>query len=190
MKKLLLYIFIPIGSCLLCVGLYMLLFNSKIGSHQINDIDRLMVNINDFPPGWKLWYSEPIQGRNDWGEDNLSKAFSFESDKGYSQQYLYRFNNIFEAMYANFFLSRELPIVRDNITSYLMYKSHVADDWYFECGSTDSGGIACDALGRYDDFISYFHIVVSRENFSPEQLEKILRAIDDRMADHLKGGRQ
>lgn len=139
-----------------------------------------MINDQTLPPGWKLKYAEPIVGRDDWGEQNLSKVFVLDREKGVCHHYLYKFNNIFESMYAYYFLKKELPIHKEKYLEYLAYKKNMANDWFFECGEIGDARISCDAIGRYSDFISYFHIVVYKENFSPKELEEILIEIDEK----------
>lgn len=170
-------LYILLFIAILIIG-YLFLFNSGVGSQPIIDIESLMIDAQTLPAGWKLKYAEPIVGRDDWGERNLSKVFVLDTEKGVCHQYLYKFNNIFEAMYAYYFLKKELPIHKEQYVEYLIYKNDLANDWFLECGEIGAVGISCDVIGRYSDFISYFHIVVNKENFSPQELEEILIEID------------
>jgi hypothetical protein len=54
------------------------------------------------------------------------------------------------------------------------------------CKNTDPGGVVCDILGRYDDYVIYFSISAGPDHLTPPQLEKILQSIDTRMAKHLQ----
>ncbi|NPV87858.1 MAG: hypothetical protein HPY45_17810 [Anaerolineae bacterium] len=183
-----LIVLFPFTLCLLCIGFDLLLFKSKVGSHPINHIDSLLLTVSDFPPQWTIYYdARPITGDFDWGEENIRIGFVLGSGFGYSRQYVYRFSNVLEARYAYFFLRKDLPVItKESPINFLTYKSALANEWYMRCTRASTGGVACDVLGRYEDYIVYFSIATKEKNqLAPEQLERLLRSIDDRMAAHL-----
>jgi hypothetical protein len=164
-----------------CIGFYFILFKSNIGSHPIDHIETLLVGEKDFPPGWKMKYIMPITGPDDWGDDNRIITFTMEPKPGFAEQYVYRFKNIYLSKDALSFLKEELLLNKEHVNPYLTYQSPVANDWFFACDYNNFNGPMCDALGRYEDYIVFFSISADKETLSPEQLEKILETIDNRM---------
>lgn len=181
MKKTLVFFIVICLACLVCFGSYYLLFNLNIGSHPINNIESLLITENDLPTGWKLNYVTPITGDFDWGIENRRIVFNYFNEKGFAHQYVYRFKNTFEARYAYIFLSKDLPIIKDNKNNFYNYKSRVANESIFMCDINDVGGEICDFLGRYEDYIIYFSYSADLDVMSPSDLEKILKTIDSSM---------
>jgi hypothetical protein len=74
------------------------------------------------------------------------------------------------------------------------YKSLVADDFQFACAPSDkvmddpdfAGMTDCNAVARYGEFISVFSAPVSKDLMSFSDVERVLRAIDARMAIFVK----
>jgi len=185
-KTIKLLIILPMLFCVLCIGVYSLLYNSKIGSHQIENLDALLIEESDFPAGWKLEYKLPITGDYAWGEKNIMAGFSLKPELGSSRQYVYHFNSIFAAKKGYYFLGKSLPLVSENQISFLNYESSLADTRFMACEEPNLNTVICDFFNRYDDFIVYFNISVKKELFTPEQLRKILVSIEDRMAKQLE----
>jgi hypothetical protein len=73
----------------------------------------------------------------------------------------------------------------------LPYRSPVADEYRFNCcGPEGSGAWVCQAVGRYNEYVVRFHVHMDSEPEYPQcmsytDLEKILIAIDERMAFYL-----
>jgi hypothetical protein len=153
----------------------------KIGSHPVDHIESLLVTTDDFPPGWEVDYVKPLTGEENWGEANIDIGIKLDTGQGYAHQHVYRFTGVLDAMYAHYFLFRELLIVKENQIDFVNYKSSIANDWYIGCMNTPSNGVACDSLGRYEDYIVYFSISAPRDQMTADQLKKILNSIDNRM---------
>jgi hypothetical protein len=185
MKKLWLLLVIPVFLCSLCIGIDRFIFTSNIGSHPSASIESMLVDVSDFPDGWKVDYVLPITGSNDWGKENIMMGVNLAPEQGYAHQYVYRFHNVFEAMYAQHFLREDLLLIKGNKTDFLVYKSPTANDWIMNCTDTTMKGIWCETLARYDDFIVCVSISAASKRLTPEQLEKVLQSVDRRMEKEL-----
>lgn len=65
----------------------------------------------------------------------------------------------------------------------LPYQSPVADEFRFNCYNREDGGAqSCQALGRYDEYIVRFRATMSSQCMTFTDLERVLIAIDERMA--------
>lgn len=186
MKKRIILIF-AISLFLLCIGFFLILEYSKVGSHPIKNIRTLAVEITDFPIDWKEIYFEPIPKRSsqDWGEENIMKEISLEPEKGFSYQLIYRFNNEFTSIVIYPILYNQLILFKEDHINFLNFKSEIADSYNLGCIKSTSGGVICEVLARYADYIVYFSISAKGDNLTPKQLEKILQSIDNRMANML-----
>lgn len=68
----------------------------------------------------------------------------------------------------------------------LPYQSSVANQFRFGCYVEEAGGRqACQAVGQYEQYLTRFHTFVNPENMSFADLERILIAIDEKMALYL-----
>lgn len=181
MKKFRLLILIPLSLCIFCIGSYFAIHKLKIGSHPVDRIQNLLLTSADFPPGWEVDYVRPLSGNENWGEENIDIGFKLETGQGYAHQHVYRFTGVLDAMYAHYFLVRELLVVKENLINFVDFKSRIANDWYIGCMSTPSNGVACDVLGRYEDYIIYFSISAPRDQLTADQLKMLINSIDSRM---------
>jgi hypothetical protein len=74
------------------------------------------------------------------------------------------------------------------------YKSPIAEDFRFACAPTDevmgdpdfAGLTDCSSVARYGEFISVFYAPVSKDMMSFGDIERVLRAIDSKMARYLR----
>lgn len=69
------------------------------------------------------------------------------------------------------------------------YRSSVADRFKFACAYVEPFGsdhaiLSCNALAQYDQYVSYFQAQLS--HMTLDDLERVVVAIDERMAFHLK----
>ena len=68
----------------------------------------------------------------------------------------------------------------------LHYQSPVADQFWLACYSeTDDSSQVCQAVGQYGRYMTRFHTFMNPDTMTPSDLERILIAIDERMAIHL-----
>jgi hypothetical protein len=188
MKKTLLILVVCLIAlfCFACGIKYYFVKLSRIGSHPIDNLEKLLIDKNDFPQGWKKEYIMPITGDYDWGEKNIMVAFSPKPDLGFAHQYIYHFRNEFASTASYSEIKELLPTVKENSDQFLNFNSDIADEYFIACKVPNSTIRVCDVLSRYDDFIVYFSISSQKDKISPEQLKKVLNSIDQRMAKQIK----
>lgn len=68
--------------------------------------------------------------------------------------------------------------------SELPYQSPIADQYYLACGN-ESGIQMCRAIGQYQEYLVLFNTHMAPSIMTYADLERILRAIDDRMTTYL-----
>jgi hypothetical protein len=67
------------------------------------------------------------------------------------------------------------------------YQSSIADQYRFACSrEEDDGRQVCQAVGRYGRYMIRFHTFMNPETMTPSDLERVLVAIDERMALYLR----
>jgi hypothetical protein len=154
----------------------------------------LLVDASVFPEGWQLWRGpQPIPEQERGERESYYVTFRYEGLEpgivGASHE-AFRYRNEIEA--ANSF-SRHGFLNRHVITPWALpdewsYESPVADRFKFACAEVDILGSywICEAVGQYDEFISVFYTLLSPEYMTLEDVERILVAIDDRMAFYLE----
>ncbi len=153
------------------------------------DMRDLMLDAAALPPGWRVVRGpEPLPKRS-WGDENLSVGFQAPGEKGFAYHYVFKFRNAASAMYGHFWILRIghlLPVGWEarQIPAEWTYQSPLADDWQFGCVDY-SVTTSCGAIARYNEYISVFE--TSMSSMTLEDLEHVLRAIDERMARYLKG---
>jgi len=135
----------------------------------------------------------PPRSELDWGDENLVIQLQppGHGDRGFAYHYVFKFRNAASAMYGHFWIQRQghlFPSGQESrqIPAEWTYRSPIANDWQFACinyGKTTW----CTAMARYDEYISVFDTIMSPEYMTLNDLEKVLRAIDERMARYLKG---
>lgn len=70
------------------------------------------------------------------------------------------------------------------VPSELRYQSPVADQFYLACAN-HGGNLICHAMGQYDEYFIRFSTLISPDSMTYADLERALRAIDERMASYL-----
>lgn len=149
-------------------------------------LNDLLVTTDVFPLHWKMIGTpepEPKQFELDWGEDNLFVRFQLVDNQGFATHYIFRFRNETSAKYGLFRIKRQgylFPSTRTPPEGW-RYSSPIADDWLFGCIDAK----ACTALGRYDEFISIFRTSIDPDFMTLEDLEDILKAIDEKFSKHI-----
>lgn len=165
------------------------------------DMHDLMVDVSVFPQGWYVFFGPAtIPERARRGErGSLYIVFypeGFESGIDGAYHEVYRYRNETDAAIAFYseFLGNEFPNLREAmITSWAVpeewsYESSTADRFKFACAEfeiLDRLSRSCKAVAQYDEYISVFRTHVSPEYMTLEDLERVLRAIDERMALYL-----
>lgn len=185
MKKKKIIIFVIAFGSLICLGIYLLIYVSTIGSRSYSDITKLLVNENDLPNGWHFEYINPIIGYYQWGDENKMIGFSRESGTGFAHQYVYHFKNVFLALQGEYFLRRTLPFGDTIDEDFSHYKSHYTKNWLNSCYVSEYQVRVCKVFARYDNIITYFSISASVNDLTVDQWDQILSAIESRIMSEL-----
>ncbi len=162
------------------------------------ELERLLVDISLFPAAWYLdippfpWYW--LEG----AEASAAIQFRLQGSNALATHRLFRYR---ETAKATTEYHRQMPkefYSADRLTPWeppeaLLYQSSVADQFQFGCAvigrsqSAPDHFTMCKTVGQYGKYLSIFSTWVAPEGMALEDLERILRTIDERMAQHLKG---
>ncbi len=180
--------------CLVLLLTYMALMRMPNPRTQRINLDNLMITEADLPQGWVASGGGSIPGRENQrgSEETLTKYWTPKglNEWGASQR-IYRYRNVFQATEAYFTENTDFFKVRGvtswQVPAYWSYYSPVANRYQFAC--TQASDIldsttttVCVARGQYDEFISVFNASIDLSYMTFPDLERVLRAIDARMA--------
>ncbi len=171
----------------------------KTRTHPV-DIYDLMTDVSAFPQeGWDVGVGPAPKPERERGEiESIYVEFwheSFEQAIGGTWHDVFRYRNELEAG-RNFskhrFLNRHI-ITPWAVPQEWSYESPVAHRFKFACAEVDVFGRpdwTCQAVAQYDEYTSVFHTRLGPEYMMLEDVERILVAIDDRMAFYLEEDRE
>jgi hypothetical protein len=159
-------------------------------------LDQLLLDESVFPVGWVAIESPSLALEGRGQVDDLKMEFRCIADSSLFFHEIYRYTD--ERAAGRRFRRHSDFSSTDRITEWetpseLKYESQVAERFCFACadfrGYPTERYTACQAMGQYHEFISSFSISYVRENMancmSWSDLERILRAVDERMMRHL-----
>ena len=160
------------------------------------DMYNLMVDILAFPKGWDVEFgpSHPPPGKHLRGEtEGLYLQFDARGSDAGAMHVVCRYKNDLQAT-VSFYVDNEFPKTDSVVTPWALpeewsYESLTADRFKFACAELDILGRfqSCTAVAQYGEYISIFSTHVSPEYMALEDLERILKAIDESMAHYVKG---
>jgi len=187
-----------IGLLFACVALMFscaVIYGQPKTRAQPVDIYDLMVDVSAFPQGWDVEFgpSHPPPGKHLRGEDEgLYVQFDARGFDAGAMHVVCRYKNDLQAT-GSFYVDNEFPKRDSVVTPWAVpeewsYTSPVADRFKFACAELETlrRFRNCTAVAQYDEYISIFSTNVSPEYMTLEDLERVLRAIDERMTQHLK----
>ncbi len=166
------------------------------------DMYDLMIDISVFPQQWELGIGpvpRPEHIHSERGEMHLLFViFCPEGSQHCSdgaQHALFKYRNeqaaarAFDSDFAEREFSNSSMVTPWTIPDEWSYESPVADRFKFACGETEPFGSVsrvriCTGVAQYDEYISEFTATMS--HMTLEDLERILSAIDERMAFYLE----
>jgi hypothetical protein len=166
------------------------------------DIYDLVVGISVFPEDWHVCVGparppERARGAHD-ERDMLYVGYcpeGFEHGIGGAEHDVFRYANQLEAAasfdseFSRSEFSNQHMVSSWAVPNQWSYESPIADRFKFGCGQLDwldAEGQplwSCTAVGQYDEYVSVFGAHMS--HMTLEDMERILIAIDDKMALHL-----
>jgi hypothetical protein len=163
------------------------------------EIEELLVDVSSFPAHWYV-VSPPApyphyDGAMTTQAEDIYTGFKADSSTLLvAGQLVYRFGASWKAAAA---YREQLPVEFNNnsvasltpweIPRELPYESEVADQFHLACHVNGIGTPAtvCEAMAQYEEYLVVFHTVVDSEYMTYAELERILVAIDERMALYL-----
>jgi hypothetical protein len=156
-------------------------------------VRELLLDPRWFPPTWKVTSGpkSAIQNRRQIDGAYLSLQIQ-EPLLLVAQHEIFRYRSKQEA--RNEF-TRQMPeeffqatvVVPWQVPSELPYTSPIADQFRFACAVINLKGrtLLCNAFGQYDEYLSTFSVAMDPKHMTFADLERILQAIDGRMAYYL-----
>ena len=161
------------------------------------DMDDLILDVSVLSESWDVCVGPaPLPKRERGERESLYVGFcpdGFEGIGG-SLHEVYRYRNEVDAaiLFHLEFSGRGFP-ERQMMSPWTVpaewsYGSSAADRFKFACGEVDLPGLhwKCKAVAQYDEYVSVFITHLSHDNMTLEDVERILVAIDERMALHLE----
>jgi hypothetical protein len=160
-------------------------------------IEELLIDVSAFPADWHVDgppAPEPhYDGAITYQKEDIQIGFKADSPVHIAAgQVVYRFSARWKAAAA---YSGQLRVLFANsaaaVTPWetpeeLPYESAVADQFHFACHRTTLGpNTVCAALGQYEEYLVDFHTIMDTEYMTFADLERILVAVDERMALYL-----
>lgn len=153
----------------------------------------LILDDQAFPEGWSVFPCGPPESacQRQYREAISYRDFGRVGIAGHVAQEVSRLESI-SAARSNFQIAREVDFrkskTRSPSTEFLppaeiSYRSPIADEYYLGCGVDVVP--ACRAILRYGNYFVYFYFSVddgNGEGLKTEEIEPILRAMDERAA--------
>ncbi len=182
--------------CLVFLLIYMALMRMPNPRTQRINLDDLLITRADLPQGWIASGGGPILGRENQAgaEETQSASFRPENlgwlDPHGAVHTVYRYRNPYHAIDAYFLEHRGFYQARRDTSVWTVplgwsYRSTVADQFEFACAQISDIVLSetrCIAKARYDEFVSIFSAGLGAPYMTQADLERVLRAIDERMA--------
>lgn len=197
MKRLTLWQLVFLG-CILCSLICGLMYCCCPPRHPPErdfEIEELLLDVSAFPVGW----SADAEGPRAPAKAPLGGLKSIERTElffyvrgGGAVEEIHRFQSTGDAIQEferqlgiAFFVGKyDTPWI---IPLALPYQSPIADQFHFAC--SEQGSISmCRMIGRYEEYLVKFNTHMSPDFMTYEDLECVLQAIDERMAQYLGKG--
>lgn len=145
----------------------------------------LLIGLSDMPPGWTV--SDPPKRLKDDVSSKDASITIFQADtdvirRGASHRaYRYRSRSGAGRMYEEY-IRRKYGTTPPEWT----YQSPVADQSYFSCYDNEGREpLNCEWSGRYEEYVVVFGSWIIPGRMSLQDMERVVRAIDARMAQYL-----
>lgn len=189
-------------SCLVTIICLRLLFTVPIPRTEQVNLYNLTLSLAAFPFATEIWEGPMRMPRDPSidlnSEDNLSVFFKLAGSNRLSSHFLYKFPNAFRSWWE-FGTAHRVWFYDPNRYNWetppgWSYQSPIADAFTFKCAEIESYSqdietltiTRCTAVARYGEFISKFSTPLVPGVMELDDVERILREIDNRMVAHLK----
>lgn len=161
-------------------------------------LEELLLDISALPPNWRVNDRGSDFGYDQGQDEDRYIEFITESFKSPTihNLFLYRDKEYAAEKYKQYLPAQFNSAFR--LTSWEMptelnYQSKVADQFQFACANFQNASddskhyTRCVAMGQYERVVSAFSTYISPDAMSSyTDLENVLKAIDKRMAEHLR----
>jgi len=156
------------------------------------EIEQLLIDDSFFPSGWAIDPEGPFVPPQAplGGYNSIERiGLNFYVQNGVAIEDIHRFRSKdesaeeFKRWQETRFSQREIDTPW-TVPRELPYRSLVADQFYFACAQ-EGGTPMCRFLGQYEEYLVLFNTQMSPRSMSYTDVERILRAIDERMAHYL-----
>ena len=163
----------------------------------------LMLDTSAFPESWQssgepAYFPEREQGERESMQAQFFPEGSDRSTYGACHR-VFKYRNEVDALYIyylDFYTGEFLPwhmISQWAVPEEWSYESSFADRLRFACGEVDMSPLGparseCTAVAQYDEYVSVFHTELAPQYMTLQDVERILLAIDERMAEYLGEG--
>ena len=192
--------------CLLaCAGCVLLGYASRETPPERDfETDQLFINVSDFPSGWS---ADPAGPHEDTGQAPLGGGsmsvqrwvlyfYAAGTVKGKSvraYEQIYRMASIeiaakeFERQMAAWFPTGKYWTPWESPTE-VIFESSIAEQSHLACAYDTAPPVSieeCSFLGQYEEYLVWFSTDMSSDFMTYKDLEHVLQAIEDRMAQYL-----
>lgn len=143
----------------------------------------VLVGLSDLPPGWSVSYGPDKALQVYRGEESAEIRFSAGSPYGVAHS-VNRYKNagVAEGVYQDFVL----PGAWGKPPGEWTYKSGVADQSIFSCYDYEGREPPiCMWAARYEEYVVQFHARLIAGQMSLRDIERIIKVIDQRIAQYL-----
>ncbi len=171
---------------------FMLIVSACQWSHY-PPIENLLIDVSVFPSDWQADADgpEPDPSAPFGGIRSVERTeLNFYSDVSGAFENIERFKSSRKA-YEEFVRQKDFLFKSTEfqgpyeIPEELPYRSDLADQFYFACWRPEYTSIlGCDYLAQYGPYLVHFNLGWNPGALTVSELEKILRAIDDKMANY------
>lgn len=151
---------------------------------------KLLIDLPDMPPGWKVSWGPERSEDYISSQDSSVIAFvvsgvslPFGREGALHSIYRYRSARAAKGVYEELVLPGQVGETPADWT----YQSQVADQSYFACYDYEGREPypICEWSARYEEYVVIFHSWLVPGYMSLEDMERVIRAIDARMAEYL-----
>jgi hypothetical protein len=152
-------------------------------------VNDLIIDQNKLPTNWQAFTPFFPSGDDLATKESIAIRFGALANglnNYYAEEDIYRYPTIGIAKREfNYWFSKHPGIIHS--VSEWKYQSAIADESRFACDPMNGSNFDeyCEWAGRYDEFIIVFNTQMIKNEMTLNDLEKVVKAIDTLMAEHL-----
>ena len=152
-------------------------------------IDDLLIDQSYLPSHWQAFTPHLPYGDDLVTKESISLFFGVLANpynNYYAEEGIFRYSTIGIATRKFNYWFNEHPRVIHSVSEW-QFQSAIADETHFACDPINGGNFDeyCEWAGRYEEFIIVFNTQMIKNEMTLHDLEKVVKAIDTLMAQHL-----